>query len=987
MSDPADETPHDEPVESNSDAAPESPPAADDVGQPTPSDSGEGYSLANAPGSWQSADDDWQRVTPMRSIHTQTAEAEERLAQSKAKSPRISGELRTLMLCNLIVFMSSVCIMVLELVASRLIAKHVGSSLYTWTSVIGVVLAGITVGNFAGGWLADRYKHEKILPWLFLAASVTSFSVLWLDRILAGRTRPDSIDWPMWVFLTVAEMFFLPAMMLGTISPVVASMALKRRRNTGMTVGNVYAWGALGSIVGTFLTGFYLIDAFGTRLIIGGTAAVLAILGLAIASRQLIFRTAVAFGWLQFLTLTTAAASVSGETLGDMGESVGEFVAARNADVVELESFYNSSWPQQLDDGSRNRLIKLIKAEEIEGLSGDASLALEAWLRGGGYRKQLADKHNSAIETLVAVKKVDQETVEDWRIHGEQLGLAIHQVGLLLYLRDDRSGEYHDESNYSYVNVHETFEDDDMVRELRLDKLVHSYFNPNDPTKLYYEYEKVYAEVTHRVTSGYQRETRSTLDPFPQRATIERLLPDWVSYDDESRSLIAQGVVDEDRREELLLLSPYGEYWLAIEQLAADTQQEFWGGLSSVPLESLPPGLSSEKFLMDRLTFSPTFQTLDAFRELNKDDVDTLCRLGDAKQHATWRSAVNGLSYGSRSVDAFFIGGGGFVFPRWLEAEYSGVSRIDVAELDPAVLKAVQLHMGLPPDDQTAIRTYIGDARNVVDDLLAVPRDTDGDNLAPPKYDFIYGDAFNDFSVPWHLTTREFNQKVRALLKPDAGVYLMNIIDIWPRTRIEGNFTPATTDSTANAFPASLVIDPDLLTDWQYPPNGFGGLEMLPLTNGEWNFSVRGVMPDALRDRLFKAAEGSAMSTFRQNIEAAHRESRTLDSGRFFSSCLATLAEVFPNVYLFSTSIGPPADTRDTFVIVASLQPLDLYSTESTSFHWTTPPFASRETSDNGQESFAGQWKSLMATSRGLILTDDYAPVDNLLRPVFEDQE
>jgi hypothetical protein len=37
------------------------------------------------------------------------------------------------------VFISSACIMVLELVAGRIIAPNVGVSLYTWTSVIGVV--------------------------------------------------------------------------------------------------------------------------------------------------------------------------------------------------------------------------------------------------------------------------------------------------------------------------------------------------------------------------------------------------------------------------------------------------------------------------------------------------------------------------------------------------------------------------------------------------------------------------------------------------------------------------------------------------------------------------------------------------------------------------------------------------------------------------------------------------------------------------------
>ena len=45
------------------------------------------------------------------------------------------------------VFISSFCVMVVELVAGRIIARFLGSSLYTWTSIIGVVLAGITIGN------------------------------------------------------------------------------------------------------------------------------------------------------------------------------------------------------------------------------------------------------------------------------------------------------------------------------------------------------------------------------------------------------------------------------------------------------------------------------------------------------------------------------------------------------------------------------------------------------------------------------------------------------------------------------------------------------------------------------------------------------------------------------------------------------------------------------------------------------------------------
>ncbi|MFP6769889.1 MAG: fused MFS/spermidine synthase, partial [Planctomycetaceae bacterium] len=101
--------------------------------------------------------------------------------------------------CNLIVFGSNVCIMVLELTASRLLAHHIGQSLYTWTGVIGVVLAGITIGNYIGGALADKFGHFVLLAILFLLASATSAAALMLDGWMVQFVRPESIGWPIWV--------------------------------------------------------------------------------------------------------------------------------------------------------------------------------------------------------------------------------------------------------------------------------------------------------------------------------------------------------------------------------------------------------------------------------------------------------------------------------------------------------------------------------------------------------------------------------------------------------------------------------------------------------------------------------------------------------------------------------------------------------------------------------------------------------------------
>ena len=58
---------------------------------------------------------------------------------------------------NATVFVAAACIMTVEILSTRLVARFLGSSLYTWTSAIGVVLAGISLGNYVGGRLADRF--------------------------------------------------------------------------------------------------------------------------------------------------------------------------------------------------------------------------------------------------------------------------------------------------------------------------------------------------------------------------------------------------------------------------------------------------------------------------------------------------------------------------------------------------------------------------------------------------------------------------------------------------------------------------------------------------------------------------------------------------------------------------------------------------------------------------------------------------------------
>ena len=76
-------------------------------------------------------------------------------------------------------------------------------------------------------------------------------------------------------------------------------------------------------------------------------------------------------------------------------------------------------------------------------------------------------------------------------------------------------------------------------------------------------------------------------------------------------------------------------------------------------------------------------------------------------------------------------------------------------------------------------------------------------------YDIVVGDAFNDVSVPYHLTTREFNEEVRKLLTPD-GLYAMNIVDA-PK---QGRFLHAVVNTLRETWPHVYVINENGLLEF-----------------------------------------------------------------------------------------------------------------------------------------------------------------------------
>lgn len=172
------------------------------------------------------------------------------------------------MYLSFLVFTAGAAVMVLEIVASRIFAPYIGTSVYVWTALIGIVMAGLSAGYALGGTLGDKWKNigklQTIIAitgfWILSIALLRDPLLLWLSLIL-----------PSTIFVSVIGSIMLllfPSVLLGMVSPYAIRLAAKDLQHVGRTAGRLAAISTIGSIVGTFLAGFVLIPLLGTTTIL-----------------------------------------------------------------------------------------------------------------------------------------------------------------------------------------------------------------------------------------------------------------------------------------------------------------------------------------------------------------------------------------------------------------------------------------------------------------------------------------------------------------------------------------------------------------------------------------------------------------------------------------------------------------------------------------------------------------------------------------------
>ncbi|NIP33089.1 hypothetical protein GWN26_13595 [Candidatus Saccharibacteria bacterium] len=169
-------------------------------------------------------------------------------------------------------FTTGMCIMAVELTASRLLAPFFGTSLFVWTNVIAVIMVALAVGYWLGGKISERRPELTVLLKIVLLGGILCFIIPFITEpfsilLLKDISAVTSASWLILIgsFAATLLLFFLPIMLLGMTSPYLIKIISITHPDVGNVAGTVFAVSTIGSIVGTFLPSIIFISWIGSK--------------------------------------------------------------------------------------------------------------------------------------------------------------------------------------------------------------------------------------------------------------------------------------------------------------------------------------------------------------------------------------------------------------------------------------------------------------------------------------------------------------------------------------------------------------------------------------------------------------------------------------------------------------------------------------------------------------------------------------------------
>jgi hypothetical protein len=164
----------------------------------------------------------------------------------------------------LVVITLGILSMGFQLLASRLLNPHFGSSIIVWAWLISTFLAAFSTGSMVGGWISNLPRESRNRGQITgaILAVITLAITAFFGRKLLGLIEIAFPDMSTGLLVSCLGIFFLPVTSLSLFGPQCVQFLASRGTPPGKASGIVYGVSTLGNIAGVMLTAFTLIPHF-----------------------------------------------------------------------------------------------------------------------------------------------------------------------------------------------------------------------------------------------------------------------------------------------------------------------------------------------------------------------------------------------------------------------------------------------------------------------------------------------------------------------------------------------------------------------------------------------------------------------------------------------------------------------------------------------------------------------------------------------------
>ncbi|MFC1861984.1 fused MFS/spermidine synthase [Chloroflexota bacterium] len=168
-------------------------------------------------------------------------------------------------------FFSGLASLIYQMLWVRQLGLVFGTTLQSVSTVLSVFMAGLALGSFLFGRLADR-TNNPLRMFAFLEVGIGAyvmfipliFKELTAIQVAVMQSLPDGhIGVTLVRILLCFVVLIVPTTFMGGTLPVIAKYFVRKEGEVGSGLGNLYFINTLGAVFGTFLAGFFLVQYIG----------------------------------------------------------------------------------------------------------------------------------------------------------------------------------------------------------------------------------------------------------------------------------------------------------------------------------------------------------------------------------------------------------------------------------------------------------------------------------------------------------------------------------------------------------------------------------------------------------------------------------------------------------------------------------------------------------------------------------------------------